>query len=487
MGLTFPLNASQAGSQVSQNNLSVLLCAKNSGEDVTTEVVRNAFQDYQKAKLGLGHYAKKWTASVAAYGAVMGLPVGAVIGTTYWIFKDYFNNPWSLIRDLATNRPFIDPNTPIIGGLSFYTSPAFGVATLAGLAAIDQVFQKETGISPVKSVAKWSVNMMSSVILYASYKAGEMVSSSYHQDEEESNISKKLSHQKIIDELKCIYDHVADGFYNEYEKVTDNPKEMIRFKNMALQLEENLPYIKSKLAALDLKAFEINQIMSRLCVSISTIKESALEFRQTRSDNNIQFNIDLLKTVPPRDISSIAIPNDVKNHLKIANYNNVDSVVKLNGYLEAAAKGITVAVVTDLALALFASFGSSIFGYQGNLPAITAVVGAIPSIKLGAEEANKVLEVCREEQVKAESRKAEQVQIAHEKLRGIYNGLADYFRKKVSESHYNPFAMDILKEEAKVILAKLPLIDEEIAKVELLANLHPVTENLRRLLINLLA
>lgn len=493
MGLTFPLNVSQSKSQISQNNLSILLCCKNTNEEISSEAVRTAFQDYQNAELGFGHYAKKFTASVAVYGAVLGLPVTTAIGTTYWFLKDYIKNPLSLGKDLGlailNNHPAIDPNAPIIGKLSSYTTPAFCLGTLCGITIVDRIFHERVGISPIKSVTKWSVSIMSTVLLYAAYKAGEIASASYLQEEEESNTSRKFSHQKIIDDLKCIYDHIAEGFFNEYEKVFDTPKDRVRFRNMALQLEENLPYIKSKLEELELKTFEINQILNKLSASISAIKDSALELRQTRNENDVRFNIELLTTLPTRDIPSIAISKDIKNHIKIANCNDYGVLHTIYNCAEAAAKGMIAAVVADLAISTFATVTAQWAGVSTtNLTSFhigAATVGALPSISLGMDIASKVMETCGEERLNAELRKEEQLQIAYEKLSDIYDGIAAYLTRELNKSHYNPFAMDMLRAKAKDILTKLPLLEAEIAKVNVMPNRLDITEKLRAILVTL--
>lgn len=496
MGLTFPLNPSQAGNHVAQNNLSVLLCAKNTREDVTSEVVRNAFKDYQDAKMGFGHYVKKFTVSLAAYGATIGVPVAAVIGTTYWFLKDYIKaeyitNPLLAAKDIGklvlNNQPAIDPNNPYIGGLAPLTTPAFLFGTAAAVAVVDKAFKDKFGIAPARSVAKWSANMMSTVLLYAAYKAGELAGASYLQEENEKTDARKYAHQKIIEQLKCIYEHVADGFFKEYEKGKDNPKEMIRFKHMAEQLEENFPYIKSKLEDLDLKPFEIDLIMSKLSMTVATIKDSALEFRQGGTDDNHRFNIELLKTLSMKDMSSVAIPNDVKNHLKIAEYNQLGTMHAIKSLATASAAGLATTVVADLGATAVMTLAAQGAGLDvgRNFQTGTAILALVPSLNEGTKVYKKVYNNFLDEKAKANLRKEEQVVIAHEKLFNIYNGIARYLTKQYNSSKHNTAAMQALGEEARNILAKLPLIEAEIARFNCMCNYHDITQNLSQILVKL--
>jgi hypothetical protein len=499
MGLTFPLNSSQAGN-VAQNNLSILLCAKKTGEEVTNEAVRNAFKAYQNSKIGWGHYVKKFAVSVAAYGTAIGLPVGAVAGTTYWFFKDYVKDylekpfwaPLKIVRDVGSaalnNQPAFDPATPIIGGLAPYTTPSFCLGTLAGIAVVDKVLNDNYGIAPARSVAKWTVNMMSTVVLYAAYKAGELAGSSYLQDEEEKTELRKYSHQKIIEQLKTIYDHVADGFFSDFEKVSESPREMICFRHMAEQLEENVPYIKSKLEELELKPFEIDQVMNKLSMAVATIKESALGFRQSGTEAGHRFNIELIKTLSKREISSIALPNDVKNHIKIANANELGVMHSIEAGISASAMGLATALAVD-----FAAVGALTLGLQGmgtsvsrEMQQIVAVLACVPSLYAGAKIAQKVYNNSREVLVKAKSRRDEQVAAAREKLLVVYNGMASFLTKQSTDYKHNPFALELLSEDARNVLAKLPLLEKEINKLDVMRDRYDITNNLRQILVEVI-
>lgn len=488
MGLVYPLNPS-SDCNVAQQNLSTLLCAKNSGEDVTSLVARNAFQDYQNASLGFGHQVKKFTVSVAAYGAAIGLPVGAVVGATYWFVKDYISKPSQALYDLGAafynNRPAFSANIPIIGRFAPYTTPAFCLGTLAGIALVDRAFKERYNMTPIKSVAKWSVNMMSSVLLYAAYKAGELATSSFAQEELEKGESRKYSHQKIIEQLKCIYDDVAQSFSDDYENAENSPKEMMKFKHTAEQLEENFPYIKSQLEALDLRSFEIDQIMGELIGVTATIKESALGLKDTGSKDDDRYNTELILTLPKWDIPALAVTNEVKSHIKIAQYNDLGAAHTFNSIVKSGASGVATTASIELAVpALFAAV-TYLAGVDIE-PKSAMIVGAtlaiIPALQEGSSVANKMFKGFCDEREKADERKAEQIKLAHNKLLGVYDGIALHLTQRYIKAKNDPVAMDQLQADARNFLSKFTLLEGEIANVSMLENHQEITENLRQIL-----
>lgn len=482
--------------QTSENNLSQLLVGKGK-DQLITPVAKQAFIDYKNARLGVIHQAKKYTASILAYGATIGVPVLAVGGTVYYAFKDYIHDPSKLTTLIWNNYPIISSDNSVVGSLAPYTTPVTALSTFAGVMAVDFALKKATGFAPIQSVSKWTVGMISTALVYAAYKAGEITTSSYEQEEEEKTNTRKNLHIAILEQLKTTYDDIAEGLFARFQLSSHSPKELVELKNTVVQLQKRFPYIRSQLAKLDLKPSEIESIMDRLVSVTKKIKEQAFDLRMPVSEADNQYNAELLAVLSDKEFASNAISKDIKNDAQIVNNNSLGVMHTIKSYATAATLGLgSAAAIQTVASAILVA--GSYFSFSESWDHISicaktfntssciseaAVIGlmSIAALAEGVDVAKRVHNSFVKERAIADERKAKHEQHALNKLVGIYNGVANYLLKQ-REVATTPEAKNKLKADEENILAKVPAIKKQVAKLGVTADPSIVTKKLENMI-----
>lgn len=470
---------------LSTHNLSKLLTATSANE-VTTDVAQRAFDDYKKSELGLFHHVKKFTASLAAYGLTLGVPVAAVCGATYWLLKDpvkaVMANPGSVISFAYDNQPLLEGSNVVTSAIAPYTTPLAISATLAAIGTVDFAIKKTTGFAPARSVTKWTFAMLSTALLYAAYKAGEITTTSYEQQENQKTKTRERSHRTIVEQLKITYDDVADGFIRSCNAVINDPREMAAHKAMAEQLQNRFPVIKAQLAKLALTNSEIAQIMDKLNGAIKSVKAAAFELRKS-SETNDKYNAELLSILTADEFASKAIPRSAQTNISLAKANTLGLMHTAGSFVSSALSGLTTAATvqiaipaTALAVTYFAKpdlLGdvTSCISKQDysscQLEAGAVALAALPAITLGASVAKNVHEGFAKERAIADSRQADHKNKAFNELQGIYDGIANHLYQQIEATKNDLQAKDKLKQDAENIVAKLPSIHAQITKTKI--------------------
>lgn len=501
MGLNFPIHtgseaAYRFGQNISEDNLNKLLKAQYK-EDLATPVAIQAFKEYKNAETGYGHHIRKFASSVAVYGTMIGAPVASVIGGTYWLLKDYIAQPSTLFSDLAdaayNNTPMIGAGNPVFGAIAEYTTPRSAVAVVVSVGAVDAAFNRAVGVAPVRSVAKWSVLMISTAIAFAAKTAGDMVARSYDLKEDENTKTREQAQKAIINQLTRTYDDIADGFLNQVEQAKDSPEQMQEYILIAEQMKKQFPLIKSELKKLALAPSAVDQIMSRLVTVMDTVKHVAFDLRAPNSVNADRYNTELLSVISVDEFASNAIPKEVKKHVETAQSNTLGTMHTVKSYVDAAATGLVngalltaASAAIACACAQYAEIGSSCYSAPSlvNCEMQAGIVGmmALPGIAYGADVASRVQNTYAKERKVADSRKIEHTDAAVVKLVQTYNGIASYLKQQLAAVNAGAVNRDRLEMNAESILAKIPTIKQEIEATGVIEDAEIVTLELETVL-----
>lgn len=472
MGLEFPQtyqknNFQACHKNTSQTNLQRLLGAR-AANDVTTQIAQEAFQDYKNAQLGFFHQFKKYTASVLAYGATLGVPVAAAVGTSYW-----------LLKNMTSSEPFFGTGNPLFDAIAPYTNPKFILGSIAAITAVDFVAEKTLNFAPARAVGKWTIQMMSTAILYAAYKAGELTTSSYEQEEREKELTRKHAHQTIIKKLTETYDNIADGFTAHCYEVINSPSDLIELKKTAVALEERFSFFRKSLAQLELKPFEVSQILDRLFGAIHHVKDMALEFRVSQSKEDVVYNTELLKVLTLQEVASKAIPKTTQLNLEIAKVNTLGIGHTLKSYVCSGISGLAttafVATVIPATLSLGTYFISKeTFGHiatcstspniscgiEGSVLGLSTLLGGVQ----GTSSAQRILNNFRKERILADAKKVNYQDLAYTQLLTIYTDIADNLKAQWDSVKHNASKKTILAAEFRGLQEKLPMVKAAINK-----------------------
>lgn len=491
--------------QVSGNNILIMLAAKT-GKEMTTSVAIQAFKDYQNAQPGIGYQVRKYAASVLAYGTMVVGPVSAVVGAAYYILKDplktYVNDPMKFTSDILTNKPMISPENVVLGMFSSYSQPAYLAATIGGVVAVDLACKKATGYAPVKSLAKWTVGMISSTLLYAAYKAGEMTTSSYERDELEKAEIRKRSHQTIFNEQKDTYDGMACEIFAQCDECRNSPKEMRVLQARAIELEARFPVFKKELAKLKLTPSEVDQIMDKFVAVIKSIKELAFDLRASHAIEDQDYNRELLSILSKKEFAGKAISKKAQKHIELVKSYTLGVGHTLRSVARASVSGLTRALAVEVAIPALLAAGAyfaapALFDQAATCFAArdislcqseAMVVGAlatIPAVVSGLGLFQKVYGNFSAERQVADGRKEDHLASANSELATIYHGVAISLEEKANACKQNPQAMSQLKTEAERISEKIPGIKAEIKATRVIDPAH-VIEYLEQVLKNII-
>ena len=455
---------------IAQTNLSSVLNATKK-EELVTNVAEKAFQDYQKNKFGLGHHIKKFTLSVAGGGVVLGTPVAAGIGGMYWLLKDYIKDYTKLTQI-----------TPM---------PIKGVLSIGGAIAVDACFYKTIGVAPIKTTIGWSIGMISMGIVNAANFAQNMIAGSFLQKEKAMIKTRDEMHQLIINDLKTTYDHMAEGFSQHINSAIDSPKELLKLRAMAEQIEDQLPYVQKQLEKFELRKADVNSILNKLSSVAAYAQNYALDLRVPKTEGDIRFNIELMSVLSEDEFASKAVSTEVKSHIKSAKSNKLGVLHTLKSLGKAGLKGSAVTLATGLVIPTIFAVGALLSKNSSCLitrsfEACTlegkAALASIPVVVLaGGIKADQVLKSCFAERRKMDQRVSENNRLASEKMHSIYTGIADQLVKEFSYG-----ASFETMQNAEKILRKLPAIKNEIAKSGI-QNPESITEYLEYVLNQILS
>jgi hypothetical protein len=508
--MNMPIGAgSRINDSIVEKNYHQLANAKTV-EDVATPVALKAYNAYKNAQIGVLHHVKKYATSVAAYGTAIGIPVSIVGGTTYWLFKDALNHAYNNPADffeyklniIRNNEQLLTNNTVLIGQLidnlpavkmmAEYTTPASFLAAAAAVGLVDRAVHTSTGFTPIGSVMKWSVNMMSSILFYSAYKAGEIISSTYDQQEQAQNMTRLQSHQLIIKNLKCTYDDIANRFMRQCEEMEMNPSAMLELRSTAYQLETCFSTIATHLAKLELSDAEICQIMDRLITVTKQVKHVALDLRISNSPEDRRYNTELLSILSEDEFASKAVTTSVKRHIETAKNHTPGTLDGIKSSVSIASKTLAAGISTQIALTAFLAAGSR-FSLESNCTQTfeatdcsseKPLLAASLVLSLGAMHSiyRRFSNTAERERQHAEMKRIENTDAAFRKLITIYNGVAENLNQQFNIAKYNRSALAELKTNAARIAAKLPTIKSEIASTGIIENAAVITEDLETVL-----
>ncbi|HEV8050985.1 MAG TPA: hypothetical protein VGP47_00705 [Parachlamydiaceae bacterium] len=505
MSLHLPLNTgnkpgTQIGQNISDDNLNVLLNAK-SKEDVSTNTAMQAFKEYQEAKVGIGHHIRKYTVSVAAYGTMVVVPVAAVGAGAYWLLQDFINDPFKIFPFVYNNFnvPMIAGSSiPMIGD-SIAGSAASALTTPAGTAVslitVNAIFYKTLGIAPIASVAQWGALMISSALLFAAKQAGDIVARSYDTDEVAKNETRQKTQKTILNELKVTFDDVAKGFINEWELAKDSPKKMLELIYTAEQMQSQLPTIKNLLRKMELPLSNVDMIMTKLQTVVNTVKKSSCDLRSPDQKGAHKYNTELLSIISDKDFTSKAVSKEVKKHVDIVSKNTLGKMHTIESYFAAGVSGV---VNGGLVSGFFAAVpnlflyatqpDSQCYNAQTTslsnckIQATAGALSLIPGIVSGVRTATSVQNVYIENRKVADKRRIENTDLALTKLINTYNGIAENLKQQYVNTKNNPQKRELLARDAENILAKIPMIKQEILNTGVIENANLITEELEIIL-----
>ena len=489
----------------SADNLQTLLAAKNI-KDVTTPLTLQLFEDYKKAKIGFGHQFKKYTASLVAYSATIGLPVAGVVGTTYWLFKDFVKDPTLMANLIWKNEQMIEGGNFFTDSIAPYSTPALALTTLGGALAVDFAAKKALGVAPIRSVSRWTIGMISTALLYAAYKAGEITTSSYQQVEVEKTETRKKTHQQMIKQLTNKYNNIADEFTHCYDTARNSPKKLLEIKNTADELQALVPFFKSQLATLDLKASEIGHIMDKLLTATKNIKEKGLSLRTSGNQDDSRFNFELLSCLAQEEFVSKAVSKQAISHLEIAKANTLGTMHSLKSIAYAGAAGIAAATVVEVAIPALLVAGAYVGSYFSfpsafdhvsqcsternfshcGLEAGVVALSILPAIAQGVDLAKKIHTSFSKERIVADKKRVDHIGSAYKELLRTYAGVADDLNSRFAVAKKNPKKMEELKINATSIQEKLPIIKNDISKLGVFDHPSEITKQLEIALENVL-
>lgn len=506
MSLVFPHHPATAA----QSNLNKLLSyntSENRGDEhLTTEVGLEALDCLQKANLGLCHQVKKYTASIGAYTATLGVPVAAVAGGTYYLLKDYIETPSKAAELLCPLAPSL-LNSTLSGGC---TSPEVegyfsGKNLLLGLAALggaDYVIQKGTGFTPLRSMVSWTGHMLSTALLYAAYKAGEMATHSYDRQEKEADALKVQSRKTLFEQTKAAFDVAADGLMARAEEVKDNPKEILLLKEKVARLARKMDAIRQDLASdLRLEKTEVAHVLDKLQSTIRFIEDISLSFRSAVSESDHKFNIELMSILSSGEFSGKELSLEVQNLLEEIEAHTFGFGHVVKSYVAPVAQGAAYASIVLLPTAalmyaatqypeteVFSSFAPHVSQMKGCVTQLmqggaceegssqktyAAIAGtALAAIACGGVAMSTANQHYLQEAIDAEELIARNKGRINEKLAQLYSGMALYLDSQP--------VTPALKLQAERIREKIPQINQALSKIEVLDNPELLTGALKK-------
>lgn len=470
MSLISP-HKSAYGNIASTNLSSVLNSTKK--EDLVTGVAEKAFEDYQKNTFGLGHHVKKFALSTACGAVVIGTPVTAVLGGTYWLLKDYIHDPSLLIKN---------PPIPTVKDAAY----------VAGAVAVDTFFYKAFGVAPIKTAIGWSIGMISMGIINAANLAQNMMAGSFVQKEKAMIKTREEMHQLVVTDLKTTYDHMAEGFSQLLDSAKDSPKELLKLKGLAEEIEEKMPYVREQLAKFDIKTAESHAILNQLSSVATHAQKFAFGLRFPQNLADVRFNVELMSILSEEECAAKAVSTEVQMHIKAAKAHTLGVMHTLKSIGKASLKGSALALATGLfiptifAAGVFVSKNSSCLvtrSFEACALESKAALASIPvALIAGGFKVKQVLNRCFAERKRMDQKKVENTKDAFKKMSVIYTGMADYLMEGLRRNT-NSYQ---LKQDAKNILDKLPAIKEAIANSGL-ENHEEITAPLEHVLQDILS
>lgn len=451
--------------------------------DFVTDVAAEAINDYQNAQLGIMHSLKKYASSLVAYGATIGVPVAGVVGTTYYLFKDFIQDPSLIPSALSQSLYTVSPE----GGYSL-TGAGQATGILGGAIVTDLILNKAVGVAPLRSVAKWTAGMLSSAVIYAAYKAGEIASGSYEAKEKESRRIIQDSHERIFQQVLATYsgNEHAHGIADELDRllwdVKNNPRALRDLQNSVSRLD--LTLIANMLLKAKLTPSEIRLVLDRLKTMVKAIKETPITLREGYRDDNDTYNTELLSTMTNEEYATLPLPDSVSKHIEQmkANTFGLFHKVKEMGKIGMNSVGIAsgagaIAAVIGTGASYFTypqvsgacQFGSelsrcwNVFNEEnlaqkmGAFALASGIVAGTAAIFRGVTKYNRTAEAAQAAAV----RHAAGARVEAQK---IFDGVASELRMMMKESNGDVKKNEIIIKAASNVRAKISLVEAQLAK-----------------------
>lgn len=524
MGVEFPhaFRKSSHEGNVSDKNLNVLVKTTKKN-DVLTTVAAEAFKEFQAAKIGVCHHVTKFCASVGAYAGAIAVPVGAVCGGTYWAFKEHIDlavtNPsQSFANFTATawkNDPLFNETTPIVGPYAAYTTPAYVAGAMAGLAALDIALEKALHVKPIRTTIKWSAKMVSSIFLYAAYKAGEMTTRHFELKEKVKLKKQESAQQQIRHEEQGTFDALAERLMERAEEVNEHPRLMGQLKRDVMMLDARMTWIRAALKSYGVGQAEVQQLLDKLSAAIQAIKSMKFELRVPKSEADTQHNIEFLKMISDQDFAKkgLAVPTSVKEEYQRASEATLGVGQIVKGWGAALLKSTITGLGTAVILPAAAAASAYAAKEYGNAPAVwdngntcyasltsepiispissetlndlyqrgadpeaqcsvaagAAAATVVAAVLFSSMMAGSVLSRYSREREEARQAQAACLEKADGDLASIYSQMANHLQNEKTKAQAQGIEgtpqLNALSKDAQALLKKIPLIKKQVGAV----------------------
>lgn len=453
MNLTFPEKTYGAplALKVFEANLPILLKATDLN-GTTTRLALDAFTKLEDAEFTMKERVCKFGVYAASYGVTLTCTAG--LGLTIY-----------------ANAPALKAAV-----LSNVSSKGFG--TFIPLLALDYICNKLTGHTPISSAIGFAARSVVTIPIQACQKFNEITTASFAAEEKLKARQRKELLSLIFDQNLRVYNNIANGLINGFDKKIDSPFYVYKLKDEVDQVQAKYPVIRSGLSRLKLSSLVIDQILDKLSRTIKTIKQVQLTFRNPKSEDDHNYNAELFFTIPEAELAGQALTKTAQEYFRLAKANQLGITYKVKSYASAALSGVGVGLGIELMSVALSStplycskkgMRAVITCFQGNnttepcLLALAVSSLAIPiATCLGTRFSKRVYSSCKNEIGASEEKNKRYNQNAVNELHIFYSGIA----RKFKQAYVNSSAKNkiIFQNKLPQYVKKLLVMEAELKK-----------------------
>lgn len=458
---------------------SLIPCGKKAvNAEVVTEHAVTCFKEIQKkqSSLGLSSFLWKSTAVNATYLAHFAIPTAAL--GSYLYLRGWEQVGADIVTVLkAAYTPLSIILKPTADWLENTTKEnPFMAMTGLGMCAINELYAPFK-VRPITSTLKWvgGTLALGSVLAYLELAKTnkDMVYNRFANNEKDLKKALEKDRSHLLDHLIKIFNRDADKLLNQFNVAQHDPRDLYQLKQLANDLEGQLPVISGELTKLELSSAETSQILNSLSEAIRTIQNAKLEVKSSNSDLDNEYNAKLMITLPVSSKTSMTA--QALKQIQTAKANKLGIMHTAKSYAASALSGIASSIavpaaayaatlahaeaynVTTKKILAFASEGA--VDNDWMVPAAAVAGTAVVALTAGALIGNSVSASYSKERRQHDATVALNNGLAKAETFNLYDGIANYFDKQKRIS----LSKDLVA-QAIQLQAKLPEIHKQILK-----------------------
>lgn len=449
--------------------------------NITTGVAYQALQDFDNAKIGIGHRLSKFGSQVGAYGLCIGLPVVGVIFTLKYLLE----NP-SVVSDAAYNIANSDAAKNLIGSGGVVETP-MALATLGtgALVTMGTGFGRKVAYDATVGTMQWTGLMMWGFFVHLANKASDMSTEYYGRIEREKARTQEYSRLTTFIQEKAVFDGMADYFEHTLDGIRNSPKEINKLLKKIAEYEEYMPIYMEGLSGMNLEPSQVREILDKTLSVINDIQSTQFSFREGAALEVVnKYNVELMSILSDEEIKRKIVTDKVKSLVSEIENSRLGLSYSVNSYVNPIFQGVysgakTGATISFVSIPLAYLSGGleqvnwaakcysgetwchkdenlKVYGIMGGA-AVVASAGAIGAVNSGAKAYRK--ESMRYDQIRRDSEEVlkENTRKINRTYIDMFNGMASYLKKQ------KPTAEVV--EMVSNIESKLPLVIENLKTV----------------------